>query len=319
MLQTNQILSVSRRIAAVQQPQERISLVNFIEAYLINSRRSDEYKTMYRGLIYNLEGFCQSRDIEELYTDEMTEMFGEEFIYYLKTKGLMLTTIKGLIERVKAMLKKASNYGYPIHHSFDDVNVKDEDSNAVYLSMIEITRIYYYQGLTRLQGITRDYFILGCMTGLRYSDYSRIKANNIVDGRIIQIKTQKTGVVVQIPMHQFVKEIFEKYNYELPPSRSIQRFNTALKIICRKVGLTEECLWERTVGLKVVKKMMPKWQMITSHTARRSAATNMFLAGIPTYRIMLLTGHTSEKSFFKYVRVTRDENAAVLSGHVFFQ
>ncbi|RNC65684.1 hypothetical protein D7D25_05940 [Proteiniphilum sp. X52] len=45
----------------------------------------------------------------------------------------------------------------------------------------------------------------------------------------------------------------------------------------------------------------------------------MFLQNIPTYRIMLITGHKSESSFFKYIRVTREENAATLAGHLFFQ
>jgi hypothetical protein len=48
----------------------------------------------------------------------------------------------------------------------------------------------------------------------------------------------------------------------------------------------------------------PKYEFISSHTARRSAATNMYLTGrMKTYEIMSLTGHTTEKSFFRYIRV----------------
>jgi integrase len=120
-------------------------------------------------------------------------------------------------------------------------------------------------------------------------------------------------------MHRFVREIVQRYNYNLPKPRCIQYFNRAVKEICKKVGLGEPILWERTVGTEVVKKELPKWELVSSHTARRSFATNMFLLNIPTYRIMLITGHKSESSFFKYIRVTREENASTLQGHLFFQ
>ena len=121
-------------------------------------------------------------------------------------------------------------------------------------------------------------------------------------------------------MHSFVRDILKKYNYNLPKPRCITYFNKAVKEICKKIGFNEMILWERTVGTKVVSEMRPKWQMVSSHTARRSFATNMFLQkDIPTYRIMMITGHRSEKSFFKYIRVTREENAFALAEHPFFQ
>ena len=73
--------------------------------------------------------------------------------------------------------------------------------------MTEITRIYYYERLTRFQEEIRDFFIIGCLTGLRYSDYSRLNESNIDRStNTIRIKTQKTGAVVSIPMHKFVRE-----------------------------------------------------------------------------------------------------------------
>jgi len=77
-------------------------------------------------------------------------------------------------------------------------------------------------------------------------------------------------------------------------------------------------LYERTIGLKVVRKRMKKYELVSSHTARRSAATNMYLSGIPTARIMLLTGHTTEQSFFRYIRIEKEENANILAESIFF-
>jgi integrase len=71
--------------------------------------------------------------------------------------------------------------------------------------------------------------------------------------------------------------------------------------------------------MKIVRKRVKKYALVSSHTARRTGATNMYLAGVQTFRIMLITGHTTEQSFFKYIRIEREENARVLSEHPFFK
>lgn len=295
--------------------------IDFVRGYLRKSHRSDRYKSMYTNTLDHIISFCEYFGILEPYTNSIDMEFCENFVYYLKSeKKLMQNTVKGHLERLHAMLHKAVLYGYPVNNTYKEISIPEEDSGAVFLSMVEITRIYYYDHLTRFQKEVRDHFVIGCLTGLRYSDYSRLGESNFQrDTNQIRIKTKKTGTVVYVPMHRFVREILKKYNYNLPKPRCLQFFNRALKDICRKVGLHESILWERTVGTEVISKEVPKWAMISSHTARRSFATNMFLQNIPTYRIMLITGHKSEKSFFKYIRVSREENAASLSGHLFFQ
>ena len=293
----------------------------FVREYLDKSHRSDRYKKMYLNTLDHVISFSLKYNLKDVLTDSIGMEFSENFVHYLKSdRGLMQNTVKGHVERMHAMLHKAMLYGYPVDNTYKEVTVEDEEVGAVFLSMTEITRIYYFDRLTRFQEEVRDHFVMGCMTGLRYSDYSRLNESNFYsDTNMIRIKTKKTGVVVSVPMHKFVREILRKYDYKLPKPRCIQYFNRCVKDICKKVGLTDPILWERTVGTEVVRKEMQKWEMISSHTARRSFATNMFLQNIPTYRIMLITGHKSESSFFKYIRVTREENAATLQGHLFFQ
>lgn len=183
--------------------------------------------------------------------------------------------------------------------------------------MTEITRIYYYEFKKDNYKIVRDYFVIGCLTALRYSDYSRLGPENFVD-RNIAIKTKKTKKPVVVPMHPFVREILQKYNNVLPKAFSIQYFNKTIKEVCRKVGITDLVAYERHKGLNMISIVKPKCDLISSHTARRSAATNMFLAGISTLRIMKITGHNSEQIFMKYIRVSNEENALTLSAHQFF-
>lgn len=289
----------------------------FILEYIEKCRKSNAYKSMYRNISKHITDFSEFSQ-QPIYTETMSEEVLEEFVFFLQDqRKLMISTVKGLVERIKTMLQKACNNGYNVDGSFRDFVVRDEEIDAVFLSMTDIARIYYFSNLTTKQGEIRDYFVIGCLTGLRYSDYSRLNAENFVDNKII-IRTKKTKTPVQVPMHPFVREIIKKHNGALPPSRCIQYFNKAIKDICRKIGFTELYPYERRIGLEYISVMRPKFQFISSHTARRSAATNMFLANIQIYRIMLITGHTSESAFFRYIRITREENAITLSGHQFF-
>ena len=58
-----------------------------------------------------------------------------------------------------------------------------------------------------------------------------------------------------------------------------------------------------------------KTRQMKTHTARRSGATNMYLAGIPTIAIMKITGH---REFMKYIKITEEQTALELMSHPYF-
>lgn len=217
------------------------------------------------------------------------------------------------------MAKKAGTYGYAVDSTYDDVMLDDEDPFSVYLSLNEITRIYYYQGLSRKQSRIRDLFVVGCLTALRYSDYSTLTAENFQGDFIVKM-TKKTNTLVKIPLHDYVREIFARYHGEVSPGLCLQHFNRYIKLICHKVGITEAISHTYTRGGKMVTETHEKWQLISSHTARRSAATNMYLTGrMKTYEIMAVTGHTTEKSFFRYIRVSQESISQQLANDPYFK
>lgn len=297
--------------------QTQKSFREFVIEYLSSSKRSDKYKAMYLQAYNLLEEYASEERIS-LFTHNINEEVGEGFVHFLRDRGLMLSTVKSTMAKITALLNKADRRGYSVDRTFSDAEVKDEECESVYLSMIEITRIYYYQGLKRKEEWVRDYFIIGCLTGLRFSDYSRIGRQNFHDD-IIVIKTKKTGSTVKIPVHPFVREIMEKYNWKLPKPHTIQAFNRQIKAICHKIGLEASVAYNRTHGYDIVSKEMKKWEMISSHTARRSCATNMYKQGIPTWMIMAITGHKTERAFFRYIRITQDEAISQLKGSNFYR
>jgi len=281
-------------------------------------RMGANYQKGYKTLVSHLNEFSEVYEAD-IFTNSVNEDFMDDFILYLQEKDLRQTYIITLLSLIKAMASKAAKYGYAVDSSYDDVTVDKEDVFTVYLSMNEITRIYYFKGLTKKQERIRDLFIVGCLTALRYSDYSTLTRDNFTKDYIVKI-TKKTGKKVTIPIHNYVREIYMKYDGEVSPGLSIQHFNRYIKKICQRVGFTEDIVFNYTKGGKLVSETKQKWEMISSHTARRSAATNLYQTGrIKTYEIMALTGHTTEKSFFRYIRTSDEDKARQIAGDNFFR
>lgn len=221
------------------------------------------------------------------------------------------------------MIRKASQYNYAVDATYDAIDMRTEPTFAVFLSMNEITRIYYYkfenQDKRKAKERIRDLFVVGCLTALRYSDYSTLTADNLQNGYIVK-RTKKTNVDVKVPAHDYVKEIFAKYNGQIPLGLCIQYFNKYLKLIMREIGLNDKITFSYTEGGELKTVTREKWELISSHTARRSAATNMYLTGrMKTLEIMKLTGHRSEQNFFRYIRLTNDDTARSILGDMFFR
>lgn len=256
---------------------------------------------------------------ESFGTDQIGKELLDEFTDFMNIEeGLKIGTVKGLIQRIKYLLKKAQANGYKVDESYTDVRIRNEDLFFTYLSKRDISRIYYFDGLTKRQKELRDIFILGCMTGLRFSDYSRLTKDNI-KGDNIQMLTQKTKVKVCIPITKYVKEIFEKYNYVLPRPCVIQYFNKVIKEILRKVGMTEDITYEREIAGKIVTITIPKNELASSHMARRTFITNMIKENVPENRLKGFTGHKSSECLSRYNRMTLEENARSLAGNGYLE
>jgi len=194
--------------------------------------------------------------------------------------------------------------------------VQEEETDAIYLTEHEISTLYKID-LSKNKKLerVRDLFVFGCYVGLRYSDYSTIKPDNIIKiagEDFIKLITTKTKELVIIPCNPIVLEILQKYkdNYNsLPRAYSNQKFNDYIKEVCELAELKE-------TGRLSTDAKKPLFECVTSHTARRSFATNLYLDGYPTIEIMKITGHKTEKSFMKYIKVSKLDAAKRLSAHM---
>ena len=135
--------------------------------------------------------------------------------------------------------------------------------------------------------------------------------------KVIKLTQLKTGEQVIIPIKPELETILKKYDYTLPHTWE-QKVNEHIKDIAKLAGIKEKVNFEEKKGGLTVKQSLPKNELIKTHTARRSGCTNMYLAGVPTIGIMKISGHQTEREFLKYIKVSKQQNADILSTHSYF-
>lgn len=288
--------------------------------------------------------------LNDYQTEKNTVLFYDDitinFYYDFKTWFFSLEKEPGVFYSANyfgsmvKIIKKVMNHGLEsgLHSNrrflHSDFSVDSESSDSVYLSSDELRRIYELdindanvaeisddkrpqqvrQKVKALQRV-RDRFLIGAFTGLRVSDFNRLADVHFYDG-FLRISTIKTQQAVVIPVHPIVNEIIE--NGGLSYRVSEQKINKHIKEVCLLAGITAQVAKTVTRGGSRVETVLYKYQLVSSHTARRSAATNMYKAGIPSISIMKITGHKTEKSFMKYIRISQEENAEILKNHPYF-
>ena len=227
---------------------------------------------------------------------EVNEAWLNNFVKYNLKRGYAKGTIGKRIKQIKQVLKYASKNNLSINRNIFDYKVPKSKSVSTYLSDTELDLIFTYKfDNNRLENV-KKLFLVGCTTGLRVSDLMRFKQSQITNG-FIEIESKKTRQQLLIPIDPRVKEFMLTLN-----PISDQKFNQYIKEMCQIVGLDTPTIgYTRNKQNKRVLGTYPKHKLITSHTMRRSFATNLY-GKVPTVVIMAITGHTTEKSFLTYIK-----------------
>ena len=284
----------------------------------MNGRRGGQtvsYKSKreYARTLYYVEEYEKDRKVHLDFTD-IDQNFLDDFVKFLQSLNLSTNTIGHKVICIKALMRAATERELNTNTKYQFFRNASEETEAVALDEAELERIRRCN-LSRHPHLAeiRDLFLLGCWTGLRYSDVIRLRAENVGE-TMITIRQQKTDNPVQIPIHPVFREIWERYG-GLPLVISNQKFNDHIKDVCKAARINETVLKSITKGGKRITTSYKKWQLVSSHTARRSFATNLYRQGFPSIGIMSITGHKTETAFLKYIKVGKEEHAEMLMKH----
>lgn len=277
----------------------------------------------YKGFIVQFDEFCKARRKRYDFND-IDIKFYDDFVAYFTGKDYSVNTIGRHVKELKIIMRAAREEGLHDNGTIESrkFRVLTAEVENIYLTESEIKAIADLDlSNDRHKDIARDVFLVGCYTAQRFSDYSAINEGNIrilESGQtVIDLKQQKTGNHVVIPARPELLAILAKYENRLPKSYE-QKVNKYIKEVAREAGITEKIEISYVENGEKKTKIVEKCEMVKTHTARRSGATNMYLARIPTIAIMKITGHKTEKEFMKYIKITEEESAMELMNHPYF-
>ena len=261
----------------------------------------------------HLKAFAKTKRKKDFDFEQINQRFYDGLVEYLQNLGFTANSVGKHIRILKLILNEAFALGINTTTKYNAFHVFTEDVDTIYLTEIELEQLKEtdFTASPYLDRV-RDWFLLLAWTGCRFSDLEKVGITDIKDG-FITFRQQKTNTKVTIPLHPVVMQILTKYDFNLPEQITNQRFNEYIKEVAQLAGLDSKEAITKTIGGKLETTHHPKYELISSHTGRRSFCTNMYKQGLPTLMIMSISGHKTEKSFLKYIKVKQEEHAQMMA------
>ena len=215
---------------------------------------------------------------------------------FMKSLNYSPSSINKDIQLIKQILRHADNNDINITRNVFNSKSLKTSTITHYLNENELELVFSYKTPNKALENTRRLFLIGATTGLRVSDLMKIKTFNITNG-MIELTTTKTSQNIIIPIDPRVSDFIAEVK---PLAHPV--FNRNLKKLFKVIGLNEITKgYIKGIDNKRQLGMHPKYKLLTSHSMRRTFATNLY-GKLPTMVIMAITGHTTEKSFLTYIK-----------------
>lgn len=264
--------------------------------------------------------------------DTFSEKGFNGFITYCRESlDMKNSTIGKQIGFIKWFLRWATLKGYNHNTAFQAFSpkLKTAQKKVIFLTWDELMKVLNYSvppngtvvRLKKQDGTeyektvhdsaaiekARDILCFCCFTSLRFSDANNLKKSNIDDG-VITLTTIKTGDTLTIELNKYAHSILEKYkNADLGsfalPRMTNQRMNIYIKDLCELCEINQLVTHTYYRGSERIEETMPKYEMIGTHTGRRTFICNALSLGIPAEIIMKWTGHSDYKSMQPYIDI----------------
>ncbi|MCI3937592.1 site-specific integrase [Chryseobacterium aahli] len=254
-----------------------------------------------------IDNFCNDSGISISFEQVNSVFFETLMEYAYKEKEVKQNYFAKIIKVLKSFLKWSEEKGFHSNRDYEKFVAAEHDIDIVYLTFDELMKLYNHKFDTDRLSHVRDFYCMGCFTGLRFSDLSKLHLANISEEHIV-LSIQKTKTQNHaIRLTKYAKEILAKYKgtiYEPLPHISSQKFNDYIKECCELAEITQPFTVHWFVGNKKETLTLPKCKFITSHTARKTFITNSLLLGMEPKAIKKIANIKKDVVLDKYMKVT---------------
>jgi integrase len=237
--------------------------------------------------------------------EKINHNFYNKFLQYLFEDIEVLNNSTGLyIKTLKTFMNYSTKRGINDNLIFKEFKVFKEDVENIYLTEEELEKLLKLDLIDRPDLKTiRDQFLLQCYTGMRFSDLMNIKPENIKSDYIL-IKTLKTREEVKISITRPIAEMLKNIPEHQIIKTTNHNMNDCLKDLGKKAGIDEPTQVIKYRGSQRIEKTVPKYELITTHTARRTFISVADMKGVRREIIKRVTGIRDDKTLQKYIKVT---------------
>ena len=277
------------------------------EEYLNTIRSSSAARTiMGKETVKNfLKIYQESKKLELHLSDFNSDFFEQLRRYAYEEKKIGANYFAKIIATLKTFLHWALDKGHTDSQAFKKYSAPEKEIEIIYLTEDELELLYKHTFKSTRLSHVRDVYCFCCFTGLRISDVFSLDSTHIQKDQIIKV-IQKTQEINAIPLSKYAKKILSKYKgtvREPLPKISVQKFNKYIKECCKAAGIDTPTSIVRFSGGTRTTETMPKHELITSHTARKTFATNSLIFGMTEMVVRNMLGHKKEESFRRYVKI----------------
>lgn len=184
--------------------------------------------------------------------------------------------------------------------------LKSIEKTVVFLEWDELMKMESYPFDDEELQKARDFFCLCCFTSLRYSDAAALKKSSVYKD-YIEIVSQKTDKVIKIDLNSHSRQILERYadtpgDYALPRF-TVARLNVLVKRLGEILGLDTQINVVQYYGNQKVERTLKKWELLSTHSGRRTFICNALAMGIAPHIVMKWTGHSDYAAMKPYIGV----------------
>ncbi|MBK7106021.1 MAG: tyrosine-type recombinase/integrase [Ignavibacteriae bacterium] len=256
----------------------------------------------------HLKDFENDMGIKISYSKINLLFFDKFYPYLISNKNFIDNTANKTISFLKVFMNWAVERELTKNTDFRNFKIKYNKNDIVYLTEQELMNLYDIklenERLTRV----RDVFCFQCFTGQRYSDIEKISILDIKNG-IWRFRAIKTGEILEVPLNHYALSILEKYRgWESPlPIISNQKMNEYIKELCKVAKITTHVKVSKIKANKIVEEILPKYNLIGTHTARRTFISLSLKNGMKPDYIMKVVGHSDYRMMKRYLAIDNSE------------